>query len=100
MWEGVFTLSVSASHAPSDRAAYTVDQFCEAHSISRSTFYKLRRDGRGPREMEVDGRIRISGEAAAAWRAEMSAVDDLNDDESQIRKNLPVERVARVRRAG
>jgi hypothetical protein len=62
---------MSLEHLPGreiDRAAYTIDEFCEAHRISRSRFYALLRDGRGPRVMRVDSRIRISKEAAADWR--------------------------------
>jgi hypothetical protein len=50
-----------------DRAAYTVDEFCEAYRISRSQLYKLWRQGKGPRWMGVDGRRRITTEAARDW---------------------------------
>jgi Helix-turn-helix domain len=58
-------------HSPGreiDRAAYTIDEFCDAHRISRSRFYALLREGRGPRVMRIDSRIRISREAAVDWR--------------------------------
>jgi hypothetical protein len=62
---------MTSEHSPaqqSDRDVYTVEEFCDAHRISRSRFYALLRDGRGPRVMRVDSRIRISREAAADWR--------------------------------
>jgi hypothetical protein len=51
-----------------DRDVYTFDEFCIAHRISRSKLYQLLREGRGPRVMHLDSRIRISREAAADWR--------------------------------
>jgi hypothetical protein len=38
---------------------------CLAHSISRSTFYELRKAGKGPVVNELN---RITAEAAAEWR--------------------------------
>jgi hypothetical protein len=55
---------------PADALAFSVDQFCLLHSISRPYFYKLLKVGLGPRVMQVGGRKLISVEAAAAWRAE------------------------------
>jgi predicted DNA-binding transcriptional regulator AlpA len=51
--------------------AASVDQFCAAHSISRATFYNLRKAGKGPSEMKVGNRTLISEEAAEAWRRRM-----------------------------
>jgi predicted DNA-binding transcriptional regulator AlpA len=49
-------------------AAYPVDGFCDAHSISRSLLYKMFRDGTGPRIMRIGARVLISKESAAEWR--------------------------------
>src|SRR5262249_33982086 len=54
-------------------ACFTVTTFCLAHHISESFFFKLRNDGLGPREMQLGGRILITFEDAAAWRAERVA---------------------------
>jgi predicted DNA-binding transcriptional regulator AlpA len=56
-----------------ETAAYSVDDFCRAHGISRGMFYKLRRQGKAPREMSVGTHIRISKESAADWRREREA---------------------------
>src|SRR5262245_7869979 len=48
--------------------AYTIDQFCTRHGISKSFFFALMAEGRGPRVMRVGRRTLISREAAAAWR--------------------------------
>jgi hypothetical protein len=50
-------------------AAYTIASFCAAHHISIPTFYKLRERGLGPTEMRIVNCVRITREAAAAWRA-------------------------------
>jgi len=49
-------------------AVYSIREFCEAHGISRTLYFKLRDAGKGPREMQLGSRIVISLEAAAAWR--------------------------------
>lgn len=51
--------------------AFNVMTFCESHGISRSLFYGLVSQGRGPRLMKVGKRTLISAEAAAEWRARM-----------------------------
>ena len=46
----------------------SIKQFCADHGISRSFFYKLIGDGRGPRLAKLGTRTLISAEAAADWR--------------------------------
>ena len=58
--------------------SYTIETWCKEHDVSRSTFYKLRREGRAPRLFEVTpGCPRISAEANEEWirarEAEQSA---------------------------
>jgi hypothetical protein len=50
------------------RAAFSISEFCDAHGISRGMFYKLARQGIGPRTMRVGTRTLVSVEAAAEWR--------------------------------
>ena len=49
-------------------AAFSIREFCAAHRISQSMYYKLKTQGLGPREMAVGSRRLISQEAAAEWR--------------------------------
>jgi hypothetical protein len=49
-------------------AAYSIAEFCRAHRISQSMYFKMRNQGLGPREMAVGSRRLISQEAAAEWR--------------------------------
>lgn len=60
----------------SSRAAFTVNEFCRAHRISRSALYALWRAGIGPRYISVGIKKLISFEAAAAWRREREAAAD------------------------
>jgi len=51
--------------------AQSIEDFCKSNGISRSLFYKLRRQGRGPRIVKVGRRTLISSEAASEWRKAM-----------------------------
>jgi predicted DNA-binding transcriptional regulator AlpA len=50
--------------------ALSIAEFCASHGISKSTFFKLRRDGDAPRVMQIGSRVLISVEAGAEWRKE------------------------------
>jgi len=54
----------------SARCAFTVQEFCDAHRISRSMLYELWNAGRGPRVLKAGVKNVITAEAAAEWRAE------------------------------
>ena len=59
------------------KLCYTVQEFCAEHGgISKVFFYKLLKDGKGPRLMKVGRRTLITGESAADWRKKME--DDSN----------------------
>jgi hypothetical protein len=58
-------------HGPSGFC--TIVQFCHEHHISRSFYYKLRAQGRGPAGIKLGKLTMISVEAAAAWRGRMEA---------------------------
>ena len=50
------------------RLTLSIPEFCEAHGISEGFFYKLKKQGEGPREMKVGARTLITFESAAEWR--------------------------------
>jgi hypothetical protein len=52
------------------RLAFSVDEFCDAHSVSRTHLYEMWREGAGPRYMLAGSKRLITMEAAADWRAE------------------------------
>ncbi len=54
-----------------ETAATTVDEFCQAHRISRASFYNYLKAGQGPAIMKVGGRTLVSKEAADEWRRRM-----------------------------
>jgi hypothetical protein len=56
------------------RIAFTIDEFCAAHRISRTHLYDLWHEGAGPRYMLAGSKKLITVEAAAEWRAEGEAV--------------------------
>jgi hypothetical protein len=68
------TLSETAVNAPPatgpplERCAFTIAEFCVAHRISESFFYKIRNMGLGPRETRKGEKVTISIEAARDWR--------------------------------
>ena len=53
------------------RAAYTIPEFCQAHRISESMYYKSREAGVGPREGRILTKVIISFESAADWRRDI-----------------------------
>lgn len=55
------------------QTAQSVSDFCHAHSISRSLFYKLQREGKAPKVLKIGRRTLITTEAAAEWRQSMEA---------------------------
>lgn len=54
-----------------EKAATSIEIFCENHGISRAFYYKLPTDLR-PAEIRVGRRVLISREAASAWREKMT----------------------------
>ena len=53
--------------------AFSIQEFCDAHRISRSRYYELKKQGMTPVEMIVGHRRLISFESAAIWRAQREA---------------------------
>jgi predicted DNA-binding transcriptional regulator AlpA len=55
------------SKSTSSLEAFSVESFCQTFGISRSLFYKLRQDGRGPAILKIGRRTLISRGAAERW---------------------------------
>jgi predicted DNA-binding transcriptional regulator AlpA len=53
------------------KQAWTIDEFCQSHGISRATFYNLLKRGAAPRIMKIGARTLVSETAAAEWREQM-----------------------------
>ena len=51
----------------------TVSEFCEAVGISRSTWHKLKRQGKAPAIINISGIQRIRWEAVERWLSENEA---------------------------
>ena len=58
----------SAAGPPTPRLALSIPEFCAAHGISEGFFYKLKKQGEGPRAMKVGARTLITFESAAECR--------------------------------
>ncbi len=71
------------------KKTYTIPEFCDAYSISRSKFYEILKAGFGPRIMKVGRRTLISVEAAEKWRARIEASSNPGDSSNPEDGSLP-----------
>ena len=77
--------------------AFTIRGFCKVHGLSVASYYALKKLGLGPREMHLAGNlIRISAEAASAWRKER---ENPKADEAKQLALLAEQRQERSRKA-
>lgn len=53
--------------------AFSIQEFCDSHRISRAKFYLLLKENLAPKLMRVGRRRLISSEAAAEWRKQMES---------------------------
>jgi hypothetical protein len=52
--------------------AMSIEEFCLRHSISRSTYYVMQKEGTGPVEGHAKNRVLITRESALAWRQKIN----------------------------
>jgi hypothetical protein len=64
-----------------DMDAFSIEEFCRRHSISRSTYYLIQSEGTGPDEGHVKNRVVISKESALAWRQRITKPKPTKPDE-------------------
>jgi hypothetical protein len=60
---------------PVTKRLYTIQEFCDAHAISRAGFYNLQLNDKAPRITMIGSKKLISEEDAAAWRAKLPVVN-------------------------
>jgi hypothetical protein len=53
-----------------ERRALTIAEFCEAYHMSPELYFKLRREGKGPREMALGAKKLITLRSAERWEIE------------------------------
>ena len=59
-----------------EKQAFSIPTFCYRNDLSRTTYHRLRAEGRGPVEMRYGlNAIRISADAEREWRARMERSD-------------------------
>lgn len=88
---------VSETLPLADAPSLTIKQFCEFEGISRTSFFKMQRNGTAPETLRVPGVaiVRITAAARRDWHARMAALKDHAAIESKKK-----ERVAISSRAG
>ncbi|MCS3496172.1 putative DNA-binding transcriptional regulator AlpA [Bradyrhizobium japonicum] len=67
------SIAANIKKHPVPRLSWSVDEFCSAVGISRSTYEKLKRHSLAPREMRIGWAVRISQLAVADWIAAREA---------------------------
>lgn len=71
---------MSLEHSPARHGgSFTINEWCQRRRISRSMFYKLDAQGKGPHTHNVGSSRRISAEADAAWVREREAEDSAKE---------------------
>ncbi len=55
--------------------SFTIAEFCQRHSICRSSYYALRSEGLAPAEYRIGRAVRITRDAETAWLKQMTEVD-------------------------
>lgn len=59
--------------------AFSIQEFCDSHRISKAMFYVLQHEGKAPKIMCVGRRRLISSEAAAEWRRQMEMNSEVDN---------------------
>jgi hypothetical protein len=77
-----------------DEQSTTIPQFCLLEDISAATYFKMQREGHGPRELRIPGTnvVRITARARREWHERL---ENLPENEA-----IKAERSARTSRAG
>lgn len=52
--------------------ALSINEFCKQYGFSRSMFYKLKEQGKGPKTYNLGKKVFISKEAAEEWQKEIA----------------------------
>jgi excisionase family DNA binding protein len=53
------------------RKSFSIKEICERNHIGRSTYYKLKEDGLGPKEVRIGRSVRVTREAEDEWLKEL-----------------------------
>lgn len=80
-----------------DCQVLSITDFCERNGISPTTYHKLKKTDRAPREMSLGRAIRISFEAEQVWRRDREMPMDA---EARLIKREAEARTRQARKAG
>ena len=90
---------MSARDPVMDAPSYSIREFCLAESLSPASYYKIRRQGFGPRELRLPGSsiVRVTADARREWQQRMAT---MNEEQAARLKVEREERAARQSLAG
>lgn len=66
-----------------ERVSYLIPEFCAAHRLSVSMYYKMKEQKKGPKETKYGNKITITKENAALWLKEREEDQDKEDQAKQ-----------------
>lgn len=58
----------------------TISQFCARHRFGRTTYFKMRNSGCGPRELRQGRVVRITADAEREWLGRMQVRSELGNN--------------------
>ena len=70
-WSGPLCLTPPSKSAPVRARSLRSLSSAGDHGISKSFYYKLKKQGRGPAEIKLGSLTMVSSESAARWRRRM-----------------------------
>ena len=77
--ESAASPTVKAVRGAVPRRAFSITESCLAYNISRSSFYRLRRQGLAPRQIGFGKRTMITVAAAEEWERRLEQTASLNE---------------------
>lgn len=76
---------------PQFEATLTIGELSELIRIPKSTLYRWRSRGKGPRAMKMGRHLRYRASDVAAWQAHLAAADHHCDWEMALLAGVPVQ---------
>lgn len=98
---GAETITVVDETMPlPDARSLTIREFCELEGFSRTTFFKMQRNGTAPETLRIPGVsiVRITAAARREWHARMAALKD--DARIEKQKNERTQICSRAGKVG
>lgn len=79
--------------------AYTIREFCAAFKISKPTYFRLRAEGRGPKETRLGAKVLVMRKDVDAWiERQQNLTGKQAKEQEAINKRLVANANAAVKR--